>query len=80
MISLYLHFEKCLNALTKIFMSKYLFKKTFFNKSFMDSTPSKSPSDSVKHFFHFRKDFINPYGPTHDASSFIDQQIGVRLL
>ena len=36
------------------------FKKTFFNKSFIDSTPSKSPSDGVKYFFLFRKDFINP--------------------
>ena len=54
------------------------FKKTFFNKSFIDSTPSKSPSVGVKYFFLFRKDFVNPYGSGHDASS-TDEQIGARL-
>ena len=68
-ISSCLNFEKWLN----------FFIKTFFNKSFIDSTPTKSPSDGVKYFFHFRKDFINPYGLAHDASSFSDQQISARL-
>ena len=33
----------------------------------------------MKYFFNFKKDFINPYGPAHDASYFTDQQIGARL-
>ena len=55
------------------------FKKIFFKESFIDSAPSKSPTEGIKYFFHFRKNFINPYGPAHDASPFTDQQIGARL-
>lgn len=46
----------------------------------MDSIPSKSASsDGVKYFYHFHKDFINPYGMAHDTASYTDEQIHARL-
>ena len=56
------------------------FQKTLSNKLFIVSTPSKSPSGGVKNFFVFRKDFMNPYLPANDASSFTYQLTGARLL
>ena len=71
----------CKNAWTsqQQFLYLHIFLKTFFNKYFIDSTPSKSPSEGVKYFFHFHKDFINRYGSAHDAWPFTDQQITARL-
>ena len=43
---------------------------------FIESTQTK---EGVKYFYHFRKDFINPYGLAHSIDTYSDNKLALRL-
>lgn len=40
---------------------------------------SKNDDSGVNYFYHFRKDFLKPYGLAHDADSFNEESFSHRL-
>lgn len=66
----------------EIWVSKFSLIKEFFSSHkfvillCLESTPTK---EGVKYFYHFRKDFINPYGMAHTMDSFSDTKLAARL-
>ena len=49
------------------------------NTCVLDFTPNKSPSQNLKYFYHFRKDFLPPYGIAHNDQSFSDEKMQARI-
>ena len=56
-----------------MYIFQYQISATAF---FIESTSTK---EGVKYFYHFRKDFINPYGLAHSIDTYSDNKLAVRL-
>ena len=52
----------------------------YSNTYFSDSTPNKSLSKGVKYFYHFRREFLPPYGIAHNEQSFSDEKMKARII